>query len=95
MFLQLQRNGSINICHFAAHEYYNVAHYGLAYSTSDPKSTAHLLGIEKPLAIKINAGVRDQNTVTLNPNDNAAPFWQVEFGNARSVQGVIAVMKVL
>jgi hypothetical protein len=54
-----------------------------------------MLGIEKPLAIKISPGVRDQNTVTLNPSDNASPFWQVNFGNPRSIQGVIAVMKVL
>ena len=67
----------------------------MAYSTSDTKSTAASLGIEKPLAIKINNGVRDSSTITLNPNDNAAPFWKIDFGADRNVYGVIVVMKVV
>ena len=67
----------------------------MAYSTSDTKSTAASLGIEKPLAIKIKNGVRDSSTVTLNPNDNAAPFWKIDFGADRNVYGVIVVMKVV
>lgn len=95
VFLQLQSFGSISICHFAAYEFFNVAHYGVSYSTSDPKLNASLLGVEKPLEIKINSGVRDQNTVTLNPNSNVAPYWQVDFGTDRRVEGLIIVMKIL
>ena len=67
----------------------------MAYSTSDTKSTAASLGVEKPLTIKIKNGVRDINTVTLNPNDNSAPFWKIDFGTDRNVHGVIVVMKVV